>query len=245
MNKNEILDILRKYNFDFNEYMVISDASLVLQGIKEKTDDINIAVSQKYYDYLISNYDIEFEKENLGIKRYYINRVINFNTNYYNRDEVIMYEGFPIQNLEGIRKLKVILSSDENLNDINLIDKYLYLNPLALAYIGDAVYELNIRKYLVTRGITRVNDLTSKAKEYVSAKKQAIFVQELITKNFFKENELEIIRRGRNSKSHKAPKNTDIVTYKYSTGFEALIGYLYLENNIDRINEIIKEIIGE
>lgn len=245
MNKNEILKILREYNLDSNEYMVISSASLVLQGIKETTKDINIAVSEKYYNYLINNFDVEFEKENLGVKVYYINRVINFSTNYYNRDEVIMYEGLPIQSLEGIRNLKVSLNRSNDIEDINLIDKYLYLNPLALAYIGDAVYELSIRAYLVTKGITKVNDLTTKAKEYVSAKRQALFVQSLIEKNFFKENELEVIRKGRNSKSHKAPKNTDIVTYKYSTGFESLIGYLYLEKNISRIDEIIKEIIGE
>lgn len=245
MNKNEIIEILKKYNFDTNEYMVISSASLVIQGLKETTKDITIAVSENYYNYLINNFDVEFEKENLGVKVYYINRVINFSTNYYNRDEVIMYEGLPIQSLEGIRNLKVSLNRSNDIEDINLIDKYLYLNPLALAYIGDAVYELNIRTYLVTKGLTKVNDLTSKAKEFVSAKRQAIFVQDLISKNFFKDNELEIIRRGRNSKSHKAPKNTDIVTYKYSTGFEALIGYLYLENNINRIDEIIKEIIGE
>lgn len=245
MNKEEILDILREYNFDKNEYMVISSASLVVQGIKESTKDIDIAVSEEYYNYLINNYNVEFEKENLGVKVYYINRVINFSTNYYNKDEVIMYEGLPLQNLEGIRKLKASLGRTKDIEDINLIDKYLNLNPLALAYMGDAVYELNIRKYLLSLGITKVNDLTFKAKEFVSAKKQAEFVQRLINNNFFKENELEVIRKGRNSKSHKAPKNTDIVTYKYSTGLESLIGYLYLENNIARIEEIIKEIIGE
>ena len=81
MNKEEILDILREYNFDKNEYMVISSASLVVQGIKESTKDIDIAVSEEYYNYLINNYNVEFEKENLGVKVYYINRVINFNTN--------------------------------------------------------------------------------------------------------------------------------------------------------------------
>ena len=54
-----------------------------------------------------------------------------------------------------------------------------------------------------------------------------------------------LVRRGRNTKSHKAPKNTDIITYKAATGFEALIGYLYLQNNTKRINEIIEEIIGD
>ena len=106
MNKNEILYILRKYNFDSSKYIVISSASMVIQGLKESTKDIDIAVSKDYYDYLINNYEVEFERENLGVNVYYIDNVINFSTNYYNPDEVIMYEGIPVQSLEGIRNLK-------------------------------------------------------------------------------------------------------------------------------------------
>ena len=67
----------------------------------------------------------------------------------------------------------------------------------------------------------------------------------MIDNNFLYDEELEIVRKGRNAKSHKAPKNTDITTYKYATGFESLIGYLYLQNKVERIEKIIKEIIGD
>lgn len=118
-------------------------------------------------------------------------------------------------------------------------------NVLALAYLGDAIYEVYIRKYLIGQGIEKVKRLQEEAINFVSAKNQCKYVNMLIDKNFFDEIELEIIYRARNHKGARHPKNTDIVTYKYSTGFEAVIGYLYLENNIDRINQIIKEIIGE
>ena len=125
MNKNEILYILRKYNFDSGKYIVISSASMVIQGLKESTKDIDIAVSKEYYDYLIENYKVEFERENLGVNVYYIDNIINFSTNYYNPSEVIMYEGIPIQSLEGIRNLKSTLGREKDIKDINIIDKYL------------------------------------------------------------------------------------------------------------------------
>lgn len=245
MNKNEILYILRKYNFDSSKYIVISSASMVIQGLKESTKDIDIAVSKDYYEYLINNYEVEFERENLGVNVYYIDNVINFSTNYYNPDEVIMYEGIPVQSLEGIRNLKSVLGREKDIKDINIIDKYLYLNPLALAYLGDSVYEVHIRKYLIDRGNIKVNELQKKATNYVSAKSQKRVLDVLLEKNFLTSSELDVVRRGRNTKSHKAPKNTDIITYKAATGFETLIGYLYLQNNTKRINEIIEEIIGD
>lgn len=245
MNKDEILYILRKYNFDSSKYIVISSASMVIQGIKESTKDIDIAVTKDYYDYLINNYDVEFERKNMGVKVYYIDKVINFSTNYYNASEVIMYEGIPVQSLEGIRNLKSSLGREKDIKDINLIDKYLCLNPLALAYLGDSVYEVYVRKYLIDRGNTKVNDLQKNSTNYVSAKSQKRLLDLLLEKNFLTESELDVVRKGRNTKSHKAPKNTDIITYKAATGFEALIGYLYLQNNNKRINEIIKEIIGD
>lgn len=118
-------------------------------------------------------------------------------------------------------------------------------NVLALAYLGDAIYEVYIRRYLIGQGIEKVKKLQEEAINYVSAKSQCKFLTKLLEDNFFNEIELEIIYRARNHKGARHPKNTDIVTYKHSTGFEAVIGYLYLENNINRIEEIIKEIIGE
>lgn len=116
-------------------------------------------------------------------------------------------------------------------------------NVIALAYLGDAIYEVYIRKYLLDQGIEKVKKLQEEAINYVSAKNQCKFINNLLDKNFFNDIELEIIYRARNHKSDRHPKYTDIVTYKYSTAFEAVIGYLYLENNINRIEEIIKEII--
>ncbi|MDD3453731.1 MAG: ribonuclease III domain-containing protein [Bacilli bacterium] len=127
---------------------------------------------------------------------------------------------------------------------MNLIDKYLNLNPTALAYLGDSVYELNIRKYLISKNIVKVNDLQKEATKYVSAKSQFRILNDLINENKLTNKELEIIKKGRNTKGHRAPKNTDIVTYRSSTGFESLIGYLYLFDT-KRLNELMKEIIGE
>lgn len=116
-------------------------------------------------------------------------------------------------------------------------------NVLTLAYIGDAIYEVYIRKFLVDQGISKVNSLQKSAINYVSAKNQAKFVTILINDNFFNDIEFEIIKRARNHKS-RIPKNTDIITYKYATSLEAVIGYLYLENKIDRINLIMEKIFS-
>ena len=114
-------------------------------------------------------------------------------------------------------------------------------NVLTLAYIGDAIYEIYIRSYLVDSGIVKVNDLQKKAVKYVSAKAQANFLMNLINENFFNEIELEIIKRARNHKS-RIPKNTDIITYKHATSLESVIGYLYLEKDKQRLDEMMKKI---
>ena len=116
-------------------------------------------------------------------------------------------------------------------------------NVLTLAYIGDAIYEVYIRKFLIDQGISKVNSLQKSAINYVSAKNQSKFVTILINDNFFNDIELEIIKRARNHKS-RIPKNTDIITHKYATSLEAVIGYLYLENKIDRINLIMEKIFS-
>ena len=119
------------------------------------------------------------------------------------------------------------------------------INVLALAYLGDSVYEMYIRNFLIGKGLEKVKLLQEEAVKYVSAKSQAAFLTKMIENNFLTEEELSIVYRARNHKGSRHPKHTDIITYKYSTGFEALIGYLYLENKNDRIKEIMKEIIGE
>lgn len=119
------------------------------------------------------------------------------------------------------------------------------INALTLAYLGDSVYEIYIRKYLISKGISKVKELQEEAIKYVSANGQAKYLKELLEKNFFNEEEVTIITRGRNHKGSRHPKGCDIVTYKHATGFETLIGHLYLENKIDRIEEIMKEITGD
>ncbi len=123
--------------------------------------------------------------------------------------------------------------------NINLI------NPLVLAYIGDAIYELEIRKRLIDKKINKVNELQKECIKYVSAKKQSYYIDLLIDKNVLLEEEIEIYKRARNSKVNSHPSNTDIITYKKATGLEAVFGYLYLENKIDRIKELIDTIMEE
>ena len=115
------------------------------------------------------------------------------------------------------------------------------INIQALAFIGDAVLSLYIREELLKKGIVKANIIQKKTTEYVSAKGEVKILNHLITSGILTEEEIEIIRRGRNNKKDSHPKNTDIITYKWSTGFEALLGYLYL-NNIVRLKEILKEI---
>lgn len=119
------------------------------------------------------------------------------------------------------------------------------INVLTLAYLGDSVYEIYIRKHLINKGIFKVKELQEEAIKYVSANGQTKYLKKLIERNYFTEEEINIINRGRNHKGSRHPKGCDIVTYKYATGFEALIGYLYLENKLDRIEEIMKEITGD
>ena len=113
------------------------------------------------------------------------------------------------------------------------------INVIVLAYMGDAVYDTYIRKKLIGLGIQKVEELQNKAIEYVSAKGQVKILNYLINNNILSDEELDIVKRGRNNKRSSHPKNTDILTYKLSTGFEALIGYLYVSNKIDRLEEIL------
>lgn len=110
------------------------------------------------------------------------------------------------------------------------------LPPLTLAYIGDAVYELWVRKYLVSKGYTKVNDLHKHAVNYVKATTQSKFVEEMASK--LTEEENAIIKRGRNAKSGHQPKNTEMIDYRRATGLEALVGYLYLLDRQERLEEI-------
>ncbi|MCI6271962.1 MAG: Mini-ribonuclease 3 [Erysipelotrichaceae bacterium] len=115
-----------------------------------------------------------------------------------------------------------------------------------LAYLGDAIWSLYVRSYLIEKGLKKPDDLQKKSVEFVSAKAQAGIFVSLLEKNFFTNDEIEIYKRGRNYKSNSSPKNTDIQIYRISTGFEALIGYWYVEKNEERIKqlwEVVKTIM--
>jgi len=122
----------------------------------------------------------------------------------------------------------------------NLIKNPNEMNSLTLAYIGDAIYELYIRMHVISKG-GKPNTLHKRTISYVSAKAQANVVHFLIPS--LSDMELEILRRGRNAKSNTVPKNTDMINYRYSTGFETLLGYLYLTRQNERLEEIINEAI--
>ncbi|WP_079504306.1 Mini-ribonuclease 3 [Mesobacillus jeotgali] len=118
------------------------------------------------------------------------------------------------------------------------------LNSLALAYMGDAVYELYVRHHLLHSGKVRPNQLHKEATAYVSAKAQAKYLHKLMEMDELSEEEMAIVKRGRNAKSGSVPKNTDVQTYRYSTAFEALIGYLHLAGNEKRIEELITTVFS-
>lgn len=113
------------------------------------------------------------------------------------------------------------------------------INPLALAYMGDAMYELKIRHYLLQKEMYDVNTLQKVSTNYVSAESQAKILDDLINNNVLNEEELSIIKRARNHKIKSKPKHASVVTYKKATALEALFGYLYLKGLIDRINDIM------
>ena len=116
--------------------------------------------------------------------------------------------------------------------------------PLVCAYMGDTIYERFVREYLINKGITKVGELQVRSLDYVSAKSQRKHLQRLLDNNFFTEDELEIIKWGRNAKGTKS-KSTDIITYRLATALEALIGKLYFDNNNKRIEEIMNSILGD
>lgn len=113
------------------------------------------------------------------------------------------------------------------------------LNALALAYMGDAVLEQRVREHLLRMGRVKPNTLHREATKYVSAKAQSMVIYRLLEENYLTEEELAVFKRGRNAKSGTIPKNTDVQTYRNSSGFEAVLGSLYLLGQLDRVNEMI------
>lgn len=110
------------------------------------------------------------------------------------------------------------------------------MNPVTLALIGDAVFSDYIRRYLLACGLRNVNHLTKESIRYVRASAQATMVHALW--DTLTDTEQTIVRRGRNTRSH-VPKNAKVIDYRYATGFEALLGYLDLTGQTERLETLI------
>ena len=130
-----------------------------------------------------------------------------------------------------VLKPKVLVEKNQNPNG---------LGPLTLAYLGDGVYEVYIRRHLVKGGIVKPQMLQRYATHYVSAKAQAALITKMKDLEMLSQEELAAFQRGRNAKSHTHAKNTSINTYKLSTGFEAMFGYLDLLGQTKRIEELAR-----
>lgn len=127
----------------------------------------------------------------------------------------------------------------ELFNELNIDPKT--LSPLVLAYIGDTIYDLLTRGYIISNGNTPVNTMHKKAKNIVNATAQSKAYD--IIKDVLTEEETAVFKRGRNAKSHTSAKNQSIVDYRRATGIEALFGYLYLQHNFQRITKLYKLIL--
>lgn len=132
-------------------------------------------------------------------------------------------------------------------NSLNLgeVDVRTY-SPLVLAYIGDAVYEVVIRTKVINHGSMQVNKMHKKSSSLVKAETQASLIK--VLEEELTEEELAAFKRGRNAKSVSTAKNASVIDYRMATGFEALIGYLYLSEQYERMITLIShglEKIGE
>ncbi|HEY4600414.1 MAG TPA: ribonuclease III domain-containing protein [Cerasibacillus sp.] len=117
------------------------------------------------------------------------------------------------------------------------------MKSLALAYMGDAVYEVYVREYLLKSGEIKPNELHQRAVTFVSAKAQANVILAWLETDFLTEEERKVTIRGRNAKSGSIPKNASVQAYRYSTAFETLIGYHYLLGNKERLNTLLKKAV--
>lgn len=117
---------------------------------------------------------------------------------------------------------------------------YRSFSALTLAYIGDCVFDLVIRTVVIYHSKKAVNDLHKKATQFVKAESQALMIQGLMDEDILTEEEKSVYKRGRNTKSHTSAKNASIAAYRKATGFEALIGYLYITDQMERILELTK-----
>jgi ribonuclease-3 family protein len=124
-----------------------------------------------------------------------------------------------------------IFKRNKDIQDVRM------LSPLVWAYVGDGVYELFIRTHLVNNSNAKPHKLHIDSIKYVKAEAQAKILEKIW--NNLSEDEQDIVRRGRNTENHHLPKNANVADYSHSTGFEALLGFLYLTKNDERLEEIL------
>ena len=117
------------------------------------------------------------------------------------------------------------------------------LNPQVLAFVGDGVYSLFIRQRLVLEKGSKCRDLHNETTKYVKAGGQSNFINKLLP--IFTETELAVFKRARNYKTASQAKNASVIDYRRATGLEAVLGYLYLIGDKDRLNEILEMSVGE
>lgn len=117
------------------------------------------------------------------------------------------------------------------------------MNPIVLAYIGDAVYEVFVRQYLISLPNHKPHHLHRQATQFVSAKAQFLILEKW--RPHLTEEEADIVRRGRNAKSGTVPKNADPAHYKQATALECLVGYLYYGKQVGRLRELMEIAIGD
>lgn len=138
---------------------------------------------------------------------------------------------------ESIKDTLALNSYIKQQFDIKEVDMRTY-SPLTLAYIGDGIYDIIIRSIVVDRANTSANRLHKHTSSIVKAESQARMI-ELLEEHLSQE-EADIYRRGRNAKSYTTAKNASVADYRKATGFEAVMGYLYLKDDMERAIELVK-----
>ena len=118
------------------------------------------------------------------------------------------------------------------------------MQALALAYIGDSIYDIMSREYVMKNHLGKINDLHRTVSTLVSARAQASFMKDILENNILTDIEESIYIRGKNQKNNSKAKNASIMEYKLATGLEAVFGYLYLEKNFERLEEMFNYIIN-
>ena len=116
------------------------------------------------------------------------------------------------------------------------------MQPLALAFLGDAVYEIYVREYVMAKGYRTVNSMHKEAIKFVRAKSQCAAVKRILPE--LEEEEASVVRRGRNANPHTVPKNADVEDYRYATALESLFGYLELTGRKTRLEELVDKVIA-